>query len=298
MSTGNRGFALLELLIALAICAVVAAGIAVVVPPARAAFELTPAEIDLQQRGRTAIDVMVQAIRAAGADAVAAAELGPLSGIVPAVMPMDPTVDGKFTRLRVIGPRHDGAQGTLEHHQDGASAVLAVAVDGCPSIGVLCGFARDTTALIADGSGRFDVFTVESVDAAAKTVTARHPLTPPYAAGSVVIEADVNTFQLELQPDGSRTLVRLSGGGGKQPIVDRIASLTFAPYGFDLAGMLSPLSAETLVDGPWSRGAPDGDYDDDVFLVRRIDIAITLHASAPSVTERTFHVAVVLRNVS
>jgi prepilin-type N-terminal cleavage/methylation domain-containing protein len=297
MTLGDRGFALLELLIALAICAVVSAGIAMVVPPARAAFELTPADIDLQQRGRTAIDVIVQAIRAAGADAVAAAEFGPLSGIVPAVIPLDPQVDGKFARLTVIAARRHGAQAAIEHHQ-GGGAVLTLAVDGCPAITVLCGFAPDTNALIADGSGRFDVFTVDSVDAAASSLTARRALTPPYASGSVVVEADVNTFQLELQPDGSRTLVRLSGGGAKQPIVDRLSSLTFEPYALDDAGMLSPLSAAPLMDGPWSRAEPDGDYDDDVFLVRRIDISITLQASAPSSIARTFHFAVFLRNVS
>ena len=54
---GSRGFSLVELLVALAICAVVSAGVAVVVPPARTAFETAPAEMELQQRGRIAVRV-------------------------------------------------------------------------------------------------------------------------------------------------------------------------------------------------------------------------------------------------
>jgi prepilin-type N-terminal cleavage/methylation domain-containing protein len=297
MSAHEPGFSLLELLIALAICAVLAAGIAIIVPPARAAFELTPAELDLQQRGRTAIDVIVRAIRASGSDAVAAAEYGPLSGIVPAVIPLHPQADGTFAGLKVITPRFDAAQGILEHHQSGSSGALALAAERCPAVTVLCGFVRDTTALIADGSGRFDLFTVASVDAAANLLTARRPLTPPYAAGSVLVEAEAHTFQLEPQPDGSLTLVRLTAGGAQQPIADRVSALIFVPYELDEFGVLTPLAAQSLLDGPWSAGEPDGDYDDDVFRVKRIDIELTMHAAAPSTSERTLRVAVSLRNV-
>ena len=51
-----------------------------VVPPARAAFERLPAELELQQRGRTAIDqVVVRALRSAGKDVVANHPLGSLA---------------------------------------------------------------------------------------------------------------------------------------------------------------------------------------------------------------------------
>ena len=295
MTRGDCGFSLVELLVALAICAVVAAGIAAVVPPARAAFEVTPAVIDLQQRGRTAIDVIVQAIRAAGRDAEAAADLGPLSGIVPAVIPLGPAADGKFTRLKVIAPRSNAGQSVLAHHQAGHSGPLALAFERCPAV-TACGFTRDTTALIADGSGRFDVFTVASIDSTANTLLTNRSFTWPYAAGSVVVEVDVDTFQLEAQPDGSHTLVRLTAAGAHQPIVDRISALSFEPFIADISGALVPAPFAMLTDGPWHQGNPGGGYDDDVFLVRRMDIGLTLHAALPSTTTRAFHFAVSLRN--
>ena len=293
-----RGFSLVELLVALTICAVVSAGIAAVVPPARLAFEQTPAELDLQQRGRTAIDVMVRAIRAAGSNVIVSEEVGPFAGVVPAVIPFDVDASGtRFLRLKVIAPRANAAQGILAHHQAGSTGDLVLSPARCPAMPVVCGFAKDTTAVIADGGGRFDVFTIASAQGLTKRLTPARPLTPPYAAGSIIVEADVYTFQLDAQPDGSHTLVRVTAGGAVQPIVDRVARMQFEPYTADAAGEPVPMPADELIDGPWWNGGPDGEYDDDVFRVKQLDISLSMQAADPLTVQRTFRFAVVLRNV-
>ena len=295
---GQAGFALMELLIALTICAVVAGSIAAVLSPARVAFERTPADIDLQQRARTAIDVIAQAVRAAGTDVVISGELGPLAAVVPAVIPFEVDESGTgFSKLKVITPRPHPAQGTLAEHQAGPNGDLVLSPSRCPAAPVVCGFSEGTTAIIADGSGRFDVFTIASAHAATNRVTPARPLQPPYAAGSIVVEVDVYTFQLDAQPDGSQTLVRITAAGAVQPIVDRVTKLQFEPYVLDNAGQPTPVPAEELLDGPWWAGAPDGDYDDDAFRVKRIDIALSLQGGPPVAVERTFRFAVFLRNV-
>jgi prepilin-type N-terminal cleavage/methylation domain-containing protein len=291
-----NGFSLLELLIALTICAVMSASVAMVVPPARAVFNLVPAELELQQRARTAVDAIMHAIRAAGGDAVASSELGALAGVVPAVIPYD-AVDGRFTRLKVIGPRVHAAQGVLDRHQAGPHGPLWLAMPHCADASAVCGFARGMTALIADGSGRFDVFTVASVDAATRRLTADRAFVPPYAAGSVIVEAEVYTFQLEVQPDRTSTLVRVSSGGAVQPVVDRVETLAFEVSGFDDFGELAPLAPGQLIDGPWWRGNPGGLYDEDVFRIRRVDVALTLRGIEPSNARRSIRFGVVLRNV-
>lgn len=292
-----RGFSLVELLIALTICAIVAATIGAVVPPARAAFERTPAELELQQRGRTAIDVIVQAIRGAGNDMIVSEELGPLAAVMPAVIPLDVDASGTaFSKLKVIAARIHPAQGLLAAHQAGASGDLVLSSMRCPSVPVVCGFSVGTTAAVTDGSGRFDVFTVASAHSAAHRITPARPLSPPYAAGSIVVEVDVYTFQLNAQPDGTRSLVRITAAGAVQPIVDRVMSLRFEPYTVDETGSVVPLPSEELTDGPWWAGSPDGDYDDDSFRVKRMDIALSLHAAPPLAVQRTFRFAVVLRN--
>ena len=291
-----RGFSLIELLIATTICAIVSAIVAIVVPPARAAFEITPATIDLQQRGRVAVDAIAQAIRGAGGDAVAAEEFGPLSGIVPAVIPFD-AVDGRFTKLKVIAPQLHGGQGVLDHHQASAAGSLSLGSRRCPAASVVCGFAPGATALIADGSGRFDVFEVASADGVSLQLVADRSLVPPYVAGSVVIEADIHTFLLETQPDGSRTLVRASAAGATQPVVDRVSDLRFELYEIDDTGALTRMPVDVFTDGPWLRGEPDGVYDEDLLRVRRVDIVLTVHALSPAIAQQTVRFGVFMRNV-
>ena len=294
---GHSGFSLVELLIALTICAVISASIAAVVPPARAIFERTPAELDLQQRARAAVDAIVYAIRAAGADVIASGELGPLAAIVPAVIPLEVDAEGTaFSKLKVIAPRASPAQGTLAQHQAGSNGALVLAPSRCPEVEVVCGFTQGATAVIADGSGRFDVFTIASAEAATYRLTPSRPLIPPYAAGSIVAEADVFTFQLRAQPDGSQTLARVTAAGAVQPIVDRVIRLRFEPFALDESGEPIPMPVVELTDGPWWTAAPDGDYDDDVFRVKRVDIALTLQAAPPLSIQRTFRFAVFLRN--
>ena len=295
---GQEGFALMELLVALTICAVVTASIVAVLPPARAAFERTPADIDLQQRARTAIDVITQAVRAAGTDVVVSAELGPLASVVPAVIPFEVDESGTaFSKLKVIAPRLHPAQGMLAEHQAGPNGDLVLSPSRCPVAPVVCGLSEGATAIIADGSGRFDTFTIASAHAATNRVTPARPLQPPYPAGSIVVEVEVYTFQLNTQPDGSRTLVRITAAGAVQPIVDRVTKLHFEPYVLDAAGQPAPLPAEELVDGPWWTGAPGPDYDDDAFRVKRVDIALSLQGGPPVAVQRTFRFAVFLRNV-
>ena len=139
----DQGFSLVELLIALTICAVISASIAAVVPPARRAFEQTPAELDLQQRGRTAVDVILQAIRAAGSNVIVSEELGPFALVVPAVIPLDRDASGTgFLRLTVIAPRPNAAQGMLAQHQAGPNGDLVLSPARCPAVPVVCEIGR------------------------------------------------------------------------------------------------------------------------------------------------------------
>jgi prepilin-type N-terminal cleavage/methylation domain-containing protein len=248
--TRAHGFSLIELLMALTICALISAGVAAVVPPARTAFEVAPAEIELQQRSRTAIDVIAHAIRSAGADAVA-----------PALIPSVPDASGRFTRLQIIAASPNAAEGILAYQQPGPNGALTLALERCPAGSGVCGFVRDTTALIADGSGRFDVFTVLAADAATNRIVPGRSLTPPYPAGSVLIGVEVSTFRLATQPDGSHALVRVSAAGAVQPVVDRVSALWFEPH------------------------------------ARRVDVALTLQAAPPLRVERAIRFAVFLRNV-
>lgn len=290
----RRGFSLVELLVALAVCAVLSAAVAGMAPAARAAFDAAPAALDLQQRGRTGVDVVAAAIRSAA-----------WASMVPAVIPLSPIPDSGetgFEALYVIAPVPNASQGVLDRDQPGPHGVLTLAGGpGCPAVQDVCGFTPGAVAVIADGSGRFDVFTVASTNNSRGQITASLAFPSAYPAGSIVVEVDAQYFRLDDQGDGSRSLVRETAGGATQPIVDNVAAM-----GIELwhGALPIPLSAADLEDGPFFAGGPEGTYDADLLAVRRIDFWISVEVPAvlfqtPDVSHtRTLHATFALRNVA
>lgn len=229
---GSRGFTVIELLIALAIVMSIAGLLAQVVEPARAAFDRVPAELDLQQRGRTAIDVLTRAVRSAGTDVVATSMLGPFAEILPSVALTDPDESGdRFSTLTVMAPVVSGAQGILAIDQAGAFASLTLSTTPCPNVKQVCGFNPGMTAVITDGAGHHDVFVVESTLVGSRTLTADRAFSYTYPSGAAVIEIVQHTYALAVQPDGSSSLLRETAAGAGQPVVDYVAALWFRAAG-------------------------------------------------------------------
>lgn len=301
----SRGFSLVELLVALAVCAVLSAAVAALVPPARAAFAAVPAALDLQQRGRTALDVLATAIRSAAPDVASAAELGALADLLPAMIPLSPFSDSnetEFDAWYVIAPVSNPSQGVLARDQVGPHGPIELAAGGgCPAVRDVCGFTPGIFAAIADGSGRFDIFTVATTNVASGEITATQAFPSAYPAGSLVVEVDAHSFRLADQNDGSRALVRETAGGATQPIVDDVAGM-----GIELWRGASPirLRAGDLEDGPFFAGGPEGSYDADLLAVRRVDVWIavemtpTMLRSPGAAATRTLHASIALRNVA
>lgn len=212
-----RGFSLVELLVALAISMLVSAALAAMVPPARAAFEHTPAALDLQQRQRTVVDAVSQVVRSAG-----------IRGFVPAVTLSDADADGAWSAaLLAITPRLNGARGVLASDHDGTADALTLEPWPCPQLEDVCGFSRGMTAVVADGAGHFDLMAIASADPASHVVHGKHSLTTAYPAGSIVVQVDAYTLRLDEHADGSRALVRETFAGATQPIVDRVRETWF-----------------------------------------------------------------------
>jgi type II secretory pathway pseudopilin PulG len=261
-----RGFTVIELLIALAIVMLLAGALAGVVAPARAVFDRVPAELDLQQRGRTAIDVISTALRSAGKTGTATNEAGALAIILPAFALSDPDESGDaFSTLTVTTPAVNGAEGILAADQAGAFAALTLGITLCPNVREVCGFNPGTTAIITDGAGHHDLFEVASTEVGARMLTADRGFSQAYPAGSAVIEIDQHTFSLSAQPDGSLSLIRETAAGAIQPVVDGVASLVFHASG------------------------------------HQVDIAVTVQAATESLRrvleDRVFRTSVHLRNV-
>jgi prepilin-type N-terminal cleavage/methylation domain-containing protein len=276
-ATSSRGFTVIELLLAMAITVAIAAAIASQAPQARAAFERVPSELDLQQRGRTAIDVLSQAVRAAGSNVVATSLLGSLSELFPVVSVSNPDDSGTaFTSMTVILPVKDAAQGVLSADQASPGGSLTLATTPCPNVKDVCGFMAGTVAVVTDGQGHFDVFVVASTNPGARRMTPDRMVSQAYPAGSVVVEVEESTFSLVEQADGNYSLVRETAAGAVQPVVDSLADLTFSASGVDVPAGFT--------------------------MLQQVDIALTVRAPTELLqrvlADRVFRTSIRLRNAS
>lgn len=181
------------------------------VGPAREVFDRVPAELDLQQRARTALDHITQAIRLAGID----------------VALSEPDESGRSTELAAIVPIPAGALGHLEVDQGSADGALTLATTPCPNVKDVCGFIAGSLAMISDADGHDAVFVIASTQPGSRRLFPAAPMSEAYPAGSIVREVDRLTFRLEEQPDQSYSLVRETAAGAIQPIVDFVSGLSF-----------------------------------------------------------------------
>lgn len=271
----STGFSLIELLIAMTVTILIAGAIAGVAPHARAAFDRVPADLDLQQRGRTAIDVLSQAIRSAGRNVAATESLGALSDLLPAVSVSEEDEPGVFTELTVIIPAPDAAQATLDADQAAPGGALTLGAAHCPNTRDVCGFTPGSTTVVADGEGHFDVFSIAATNAGARQLTPARGLSRSYPTGSVLVEADRFVFNLREQPDGRYALVRTTAAGAVQPIVDFVSGLAFEVTGQNSAAGFYQIEQ---VDAWLSVEAPSD-------LLRRL------------IPDRVFRTSIRLRNV-
>lgn len=220
-----RGFSLVELLVALTVCALLSGAIAAAAPPARALFDTTPEILDLQQRERTVADVLARSLRSAAL--IRATRTDGLAGpAAPTVALLDPDeAEERFHALQVIALAGLG-RGVLAVDQATPSSALVLRSGApCPSGGDVCGFTTGMAAAIVDLEGRFDVFIIAAVDTGAHSITASRAFERAYPTGSALFAVSADTYYLDQQPDGSSTLVRETAAGAIQPVVDFVTEL-------------------------------------------------------------------------
>ena len=272
----STGFSLVELLIAMTITMLIAGAIAGVAPQARAAFDRAPADLELQQRGRTAIDVLSQALRSAGTNVAATESLGALSDLLPTVSVSGEVEPGVFTEVTVILPVRDAAQATLDADQAAAGGAMTLSAAHCPNIKDVCGFTSGSTTVVADGGGHFDVFAIAATNVAARQLIPAQMLSRAYPEGAVIVEVDRFVFSVKEQPDGSYSLVRKTAAGAVQPLVDFVSGLAFDVTGRTAAAGFFQIEQV----GVWLSVEAPSD------VLRRV------------VPDRVFRTSVRLRNVS
>ncbi len=318
--TANRrqradgGFSLVEALVAATLMLVVTGAAMAIASRQVQMAQVQPAMADGQQRARVAADSLVVHLREAGAGLESGPLAGGLSQFFAAVIPrrLGPLRPDPYTVVRddvvtVYGVASERRQTGLREALGADGRLVTEQAPACPPFELLCGLRPGATVLVFDDTGRFDLFALLSVDAAAGLL---EPLQSaqvgPYPPGSAVAEVTPHTYYFD---EAARQLRHYDGRSTDVPVVDDVVQVVFQyrgdpvppvrpkpPQGtsnclYDAAGdaigglsvlasdraALVELPLSLFADGPWC-GSGDNRYDADLLRVRQVRAMIRVQA--------------------
>ena len=300
----ERGYTIIELLVAAAIMLAVLAGVSGVLHAAILRVPWLEESTDLQQRTRAALDMLSADLRSAGAGNPSGSLAVHLPALLPRAAGAAPTV-ASGTTLTIRYVPADGAAGRLGAPLLPSDALVLLEAGGaCVSNAVACGFRSGSTALVFDGTGQSDLLTVDAIAPGALSTSSSAPRLASYAIGTEVTELLEVTYTLD---PGSRSLQRRAGGVFL-PVADNVTALAFeyagtagrpvepAPppgaanclYADDgtylhtvtpSGGPHVPIAPAELADGPFC-GSGVMAYDVDLLRIRAVRVRLRLDTGA------------------
>jgi prepilin-type N-terminal cleavage/methylation domain-containing protein len=217
-AAGQRGYTLVELLLAMAAAGMIAAGLLGVQQTASAAYRNGLALEDAQLRARSALDRMTAELRLAGAYWTGAAGAGPA------------VVAATTTSIAFMGDvNHDTVNGTAETLTAAGVAAgdTAVTLDATPrrtgdAFNVYANPGLNDFLSIGHGAHR-EVRQVAAVSGS--TLTLATALARAHPAGSIARSVERVTYAFNPL---TGALTRSSGGSGADTVVDRLLALSLA----------------------------------------------------------------------
>lgn len=239
----QRGFSLIELLIALAIALLLTSALFALLDPASGAFHVLPESADLQQRMRVAADVLSSDVMAAGSGPSIVLGAAASGQLAPAVFPLrigrrnaDPAGTFDPRRIAVWHVSAAAPQATLAAPLPSASGSATIALGpGCAAGDTSCGFRPGMLAAVFGPSGAWDLFSVTAVQGPILALqhNLRDTSTLHPAGESVIAETTMRTyFFRDDRATGLPQLMRYdAAGGGDIPVVDHVAAFSVDYYG-------------------------------------------------------------------
>jgi hypothetical protein len=273
---GERGFSIVEMLIATAIMMAVTAATFGLMNPATGMFVAQPEVSDMQQRLRIAVDTLKKDLLMAGAGTYSGNnKLGSLGQYVATILPdregnVAPDPPGTFKctttfcsslaasdtiTLMYVPPT--SAQTTIRDPMPQNSAELKVdRQNGCPTNDNLCGFREGMQVMIFDESGTSDIFSITNVqDEALHLQHKGQDLSKAYADGTYITQIAAATYWLKTDTAAETyQLMRYDGYQTDAPIAENIVGMAFEYF----ADPSPPVLLKTVTDpiGPWTNYGP------------------------------------------
>lgn len=273
---GSRtsGHTLIEVVVALGLMLLVAAGVITLLMQTSRLARAHPERAELHQRARVALDLITRDLRAAGAGVYLGPATGPLPDAIPAIWPRrlgrggDSSSTARADAITVLAVPDTLAQTvSLVATPPSSSAIVIEPAGHCTPTRPACGFARGITVGAFEPSGRLGLWSVERVINQTLSLQTLATASEQLSAGAVVVELRVRGYA----HDGTlRQLRYFDGDATNQPVIDAVSA--FSLRYFDAAGEL-PLSVFT--DGPW-RGSGETMFDEDLLRIRRVRVTVEL----------------------
>jgi prepilin-type N-terminal cleavage/methylation domain-containing protein len=268
----ERGFTLIEMMVATGVMLVVTATILSMLNPSYGVFQAQPEAADMQQRLRVAADAVQKDLIMAGAGMYSGTMAGTLDAYFSPLLPhivgtINPDPAGTFhanpqcpttcaEALTIMYVPTTTAQTTISSGLPNSSAELKVNDQpGCPKGDSLCGFKEGMRVLIMNLTGDYDIFTITQVQGAAGHLQHRDDkFTTSYPAGSVITEVMSHTYYLS---DDGRSTFQLRYYDGYQtdlPVVDNVVDFRTEFFGDPSPPQLIKPASDPA--GPWTTYGP------------------------------------------
>ncbi len=250
----DRGFTLVESLVALVVVLLVAGGVASMLVPAEAGFQSQVAAADLQQRLRVAAEVLHHDLVQAGAGTSSGPRGGALAYCLPPIVPyrigvMRPDPPGSFRSdtISIVYVPATAAQTIIASEVSPSGTSLdVVGLPGCPLGDAACGFSVGMLAAIHDESGAWELFRVGEVSGST-LVRDSGAFLNGYAAGARVAEVRVSVFYVEEDPSADGLVLRRYDGNlSDLPLVDQITRFEVEYFGEATPPHPRPASSDPL----------------------------------------------------
>ena len=271
----ERGFSLVELLVACAIMLTVTGAVFSLMNPAQGTYRTQPEVSDLQQRLRVGVDTLTKDLVMAGAGSYSGGGAGALYNYFAPVMPYriapvnDPSIGVFFRAAAGAADASDTismmyvpptpSQTTIREDMPQPSSELKVDIQAnCPpkKSEQLCGFKKGMRAIIFDSSGSWDPLTITEVQDEALHLQHKDPLSKRYGVGALITQAATHTYYLKTDIATNTYQLRHSDGETDLPVVDNVVKLEFEYYGEARAPMLIPNKPLTDPVGPYTTYGP------------------------------------------
>ena len=256
----ERGFSLIELLVATALLVALGGALAAMAAPLRGAFERSAGNREMTGGSRVVLERLIAELREAGSSASVQTARVVLGRVVPTIVPLahlEASIAGNpSTAVRVTRVPHLAAQGVLREPVAAGSTSLPLRADAlCTAISAGCGLRPGMRAVLHD-ENRAAFVTVQSVglDAIVR-VTAGLPADFP--AQSVLAAVVTVAYGLRPEPGGGFRLVRVSDAA-EQPLLNGVAAFEVSTSGPDAlhlnrVELLLRVEAESGFRGPAGR---------------------------------------------